>query len=299
MKRVLVFGVDGVRADTLRTAVTPRIDAIAAAGFYSEFDVSDDSPTLSGPIWATVATGQWPRLHGVYTNEFPNNRLGSFADFLTRARDKGHKTYLATSWSPLVTTAHGGPIFGQPSWGTFINGDDLDYGAVDEALAADAARVLSTQDISAGFVYLGNPDHVAHHVGTHKEYVDAIEAADRQIGRIVDAIGQRPGFASEEWTFIVVTDHGHVDGGGHGGRGAAERTAWIAACGPGIAACGPDIAADGPDIAADGAGIGADVRACHGDVRACHVDVAPTVLHALGIRINREDAFAGEPVQKA
>jgi len=269
MKHVVVFGVDGVRTDALAAARTPVIEEVAARGFYSEFELSEDAPTMSGPTWATVATGQWPRLHGVYSNEFPNNRLGSFPDFLTRVRLAGHKTYLATSWSPLVTSAHGGPIFGRPSWSTFINGSDLPYGEVDEWLAADAERVLAAQDISASFIYLGNPDHVAHHVGTHRPYIDAVEAADRQIGVVLQAIRRRPRFEAEEWTCIVVTDHGHVDGGGHGGRSEPERTAWIAACGPGIDA----------------------------GVHACHVDVAPSVLHAVGISIYREDGLPGKAFQ--
>lgn len=265
MKRIVVFGVDGVRTDALRAASTPRIDKIEGAGMFSEFELSLDAPTMSGPTWATVATGQWPRIHGVFNNNFPNNRLGSFPDFLTRVRRRGLKTYLATSWSPLVTTEWGGPIFGCPTWATFVNGDDLDYGQADWALAEDAARVLSTHDIAASFVYLGNPDHVAHHVNTADDYTAAIESADDQVGLVMDAIASRPGFAGEQWTYLVVTDHGHQDGGGHGGRSKWERTAWITACGPGIGA----------------------------DASATHVDVAPTVLDALGLPIHREDGFPG------
>ncbi|SCL26685.1 hypothetical protein GA0070624_3354 [Micromonospora rhizosphaerae] len=63
-------------------------------------------------------------------------------------------------------------------------------------------------------------------------YISAIEAADRRIGQILDAISTRPSYADEEWTTIVVTDHGHRDGGGHGQRTRWERTAWIAAAAP-------------------------------------------------------------------
>jgi hypothetical protein len=33
---------------------------------------------------------------------------------------------------------------------------------------------------------------------------------------------------------VVVTDHGHLDQGGHGGREPEVATAWAAAAGPGI-----------------------------------------------------------------
>ena len=37
----------------------------------------------------------------------------------------------------------------------------------------------------------------------------------------------------EDWTIVVVTDHGHLDEGGHGGREPEVATAWAAAAGPG------------------------------------------------------------------
>lgn len=271
MKHVVVFGVDGVRTDSLRAAETPRIDAIEAAGLFSEFELSTEAATVSGPTWATVATGQWPSRHGVLTNTFPDNRLASFPDFLTRVRHKNLHTYLATSWAPLAMAQRGGPIFRCPTRATFIDGEDLDYGQVDWALAEDAARILSTHDIAASFVYFGNPDHVAHHIDTTVAYTAAIEAADQQIGKVMDAIAARPTFGQEEWTYLVVTDHGHLDGGGHGGRSTWERTAWLTICGPGVVA----------------------------GAQACHVDVAPTVLSALGLPIHPEDGFSGRSLIKA
>ncbi len=38
---------------------------------------------------------------------------------------------------------------------------------------------------------------------------------------------------------MVVTDHGHLDRGGHGGREPEVTTAWAAAAGPGISPGGP------------------------------------------------------------
>ena len=43
-----------------------------------------------------------------------------------------------------------------------------------------------------------------------------------------------PSGPAENWTIVVVTDHGHLDEGGHGGREPEVVTAWAAAAGPGI-----------------------------------------------------------------
>ncbi|MGI8769459.1 MAG: alkaline phosphatase family protein, partial [Propionibacteriaceae bacterium] len=71
------------------------------------------------------------------------------------------------------------------------------------------------------------------------------------------------------WTVVVVTDHGHVDAGGHGGETDAERTARIAACGPTIA---PGLQPDGLEQA----------------------DVAAQALAILGVNARSPD-FVGVP----
>jgi hypothetical protein len=68
----------------------------------------------------------------------------------------------------------------------------------------------------------------------------------------------------------VVTDHGHVDEGGHGGRSTLERTAWIAACGPDLA----------PGVVPE-----RELR---------HVDVAAHAFAALGIEPDRHWTLDGK-----
>ena len=78
--------------------------------------------------------------------------------------------------------------------------------------------------------------------------------------------------ASEEpWTTVVVTDHGHLDRGGHGGREPEVATAWAAAAGPGI---GPGLGPGGPG--GPGLGPGGPAPVTRQD------QVAALVLAALG-----------------
>jgi hypothetical protein len=59
------------------------------------------------------------------------------------------------------------------------------------------------------------------------------------VGRLLAAVRSRPSVADEAWTTVVVTDHGHLDQGGHGGREPEVATAWAAAAGPGLHPGGP------------------------------------------------------------
>lgn len=266
--RVLVIGIDGVRLDVLRIAATPHLDAVAADGFLAPVRIDDATPTWSGPCWATVVTGVEAPKHGIMHNVFTGHRLADHPDFLTLSSLAGKRTYLSVgSWEPLATAACGGPLFAAPDRVTFTSyGQDCDRG--DEAATADAERELLAADYDVAFVYLGDVDETGHELGVGAEYTAAVERADARVGRLLATVRARSSYADERWTVIVVTDHGHVDEGGHGGDSEVERTAWIAACGPGIAA-------------------GAEM----GTLR--HVDVAAHVYEAIGLT----EAMAGLPLE--
>lgn len=275
-RHVLVVGIDGVRADTLRTAHTPAIDALASRGFFATVRVDERNPTVSGPVWATVATGTYRDKHGVHGNDLRGHRLEAYPDFLARLR-AAHPwaaTFAAAAWGPLVTPAAGGPVFTGDVYRPGLP-EDAEEGsleviaAMDEAVTARAARELLRCDPAAVFGYLVLADMAGHREGVGAAYRAAIEACDEQLAVMLAAIEARPGRADEEWTVIVVTDHGHLDAGHHGGDSAAERTAWIAAAGPGIDAS---------------SGVGVD-----------HADVLPQVMRIFDVAVEPAWGIEGVP----
>ncbi|MGW6731272.1 HAD-IA family hydrolase [Streptomyces sp. NPDC055013] len=288
--RVLVVGIDGVRLDVLNRLPTPHLDALAAEGFLAPIEVDADTPTMSGPCWATVVTGVTVAKHGVWSNDFTGNRLDVFPDFATRlAVQDGRRSFVAAGWQPLMQAHHGGPLFRAPSRTAYISptadtpeawehcDEQITEAALSVLADAEAASVgvagtEAADDVVASFVYLGAPDETAHFLGCGEEYEASIRRADARLGRLLAAVRSRPSYADEQWTFLVVTDHGHVDAGGHGGRTSEERTAWLVAAGPGI---GP---APRP------------VR---------HADVAAQVFAALGRHPDRHWTLDGRPFAAA
>ncbi|MFD8012406.1 alkaline phosphatase family protein [Streptomyces sp. NPDC058955] len=273
--RVLVVGIDGVRLDLLPALRTPHLDGVARTGLLAPVEVDDVTPTMSGPCWATVVTGVGVAKHGVWGNRLDGNRLDVFPDFTTRlAADCGRRTFAVGGWAPLFLARDGGPLFTAPSRLGFVAPrEDTPEGweEVDGRVTAEAERLLSLdEELHAGFVYLGAVDETAHVLGCGPEYRRSIEAADRRLGLLLAAVRRRPAYPRERWTVLVVTDHGHRDEGGHGGRSARERTAWIAACGP-----GPSAATARPVL--------------H------HADVAAQVYAALGITPDPHWTLDGSP----
>ncbi len=242
--KVVVFGIDGVRLDTLAQAHTPHVDAIAADGFFTKTRIRDVNPTISGPCWATIATGVHADAHGIQGNELAGHRLENHPCFLSRASKAGFRSYAAAGWLPLLTSQQGGPIFRPDALYTPPRPPESRTGgdAESDQHTIDHAVEALSGDIDIAFIYIGQVDDIGHSAGTGAEYRKAVENADTCVGRVMDAILSRTTYSQETWTMLAVTDHGHRDGGGHGGNSDLERTAWIAGCGPGLdASSGGDV----------------------------------------------------------
>lgn len=285
---VLVVGIDGVRYDTLRRVDTPALDAIERQGLLRPVLVDESSPTVSGPCWATIVTGVLPADHGITDNDFTAHRLAEHPDVvrLTREQRPDVATFVAAGWGPLVKPVDGGPLLADGGWFPEAPTDEAlrfvdphqahlpdewqhaDQAVTDAGIAFVGGLTADTPSLT--FVYLGGPDEVCHLVGTGPAYDGFVEDSDRRLGELMAAIAHRPSRADEDWTVLVVTDHGHVDAGGHGGDSLEERTAWLAAVGPTV----PRLADPAPEL--------------H------HADVAAHVHAVLGLAAS--DAVVGVPL---
>lgn len=272
--KVLVVGMDGLRHDLIDAANAPHLKAMRAAGTFgaSLLYANPMAATSSGPGWSTVTTGVWPDKHGVRDNTFTGRDYARYPGFLARLHQVRPELSLfaAVDWKPLDTY---GTVTAGADAKLVLDGDRDGYAGHDETITATSVAVLRDQNPDVLFVYLGNTDVVAHSYGTGQRYLDALAVQDAQLGRMLAAIEARPTRASERWTVIVCTDHGHVDAGGHGGSSIPERSTFVLATGPGIAA-------------------GARPH----DTRL--VDVAATVFHQLGIVPDPAWGLDGKPIQE-
>jgi hypothetical protein len=245
----------------------PSVWGLGRSGFLTPVPVDETTPTWSGPCWATIATGTGVDGHAITENDLTGHRLAEHPDFVTLATRAGLPTLVAVSgWPPLALPEDGGPLFAEASRREFAAvpeaslawdsaGEDslASWDAADEAITRRTAAILagdsgdgdsgdgdSDRADSAGaaprvsFVYLGGVDITGHVTGAGAAYRAAARAADQRVGRLLAAIRSRPSYQRESWTIVVVTDHGHLDEGGHGGREPEVATAWAAGAGPGI-----------------------------------------------------------------
>ncbi|MGW7428247.1 alkaline phosphatase family protein [Streptomyces sp. NPDC054861] len=260
----LVIGVDGATFATFDKARMPRVKGLMAGGMTatSNLYAHPMAPTSSGPGWSSIATGAWPDKHKVVDNTFAGARYDLYPDYATRLEnsDPALDTLVVGTWSPIRDTVFGPAV-------------DTRLGGVNDAdTTATAVSKLTTTDADATFVHLDEVDGAGHSHGTeHQAYRDALNVADGQIGRILDAVTSRPGYADEDWQIIVTADHGHKPGGNHGGNTPGERQTFVIAKGTGFTP----------------GSVRHDVKI---------TDIAPTVLAHFGIAADPAWQLDGRPI---
>ena len=269
--KVLVVGWDGVRDDVLRELRPATIGAIADNNGHwwstTQPDV-DVAPTKTAVGWSTMLSGVWPDQHQVLSNEGEHHLFHRTPDMLSRAHgaDPSITTYGAAS--ALIFGSEYGP---GPLLGTGVNTlnwfDRRQYprGFADsDQLVIDAAEQhLGEHGPDFSFVYFGETDSAAHDHGVGEEYRAAIGRQDERLARMVRAIESRASFAEEQWLVILTTDHGHLDGGGHGGGSWQERQTYVVA----------GFLGDAPQVT--------------WAEEAENIDIAPTAWHHLGVEPDR------------
>lgn len=223
-KKVLFIGIDGTRFDSIEKADTPSLDALVAGGIHSPTclilgDRYQKNDTVSGPGWSSILTGVWADKHGVQNNSFKGRNYTDFPHFFARLKEvrPAAKTVSLVTWEPvhsLITSAADVTInYEQKEHGV------LDYDRYDTQATDEAVKQLNESNPDALFLYIGQVDVAGHTHGFHPtvpKYLEAIERADKLVGRVVAAVKTRKTFADEDWLVIVTSDHGGK-GTGHGG----------------------------------------------------------------------------------
>ncbi|MCP3967899.1 MAG: hypothetical protein GY750_19515 [Lentisphaerae bacterium] len=210
--------IDGVRADALAAANTPNLDKLRdgtwAKGYHCAWsdvcgNVEDARPD-SAPNHVALATGVTAAKHQVFTNDqVAEGDYKDYPSYLSRLKKKEGQDFKAVflyNWKEDGKISSPGVVSKQ---GT-------------DAQSTERAVKELSNGADAMFIMLDDPDHAGHDKGFYafsKDYIKAIEAADAQVGRMLDAIKSRPDFNKEDWLVAVTADHGgyHRDHGMWGG----------------------------------------------------------------------------------
>jgi hypothetical protein len=206
-RSLLIILVDGLRADEAKRL--SGLQRLAAEG--ASADLWIDGPTFSSPQYVALLTGVPPIDSGIRNNSAL--RLVGLDSLPAELRAQGRSAFVVSDevdwWSRLFGSAWDGAAVIAPGelvrWVKAHDGADL---------------VLA---------HLCGVDGTAHRSGAASA---AYHAAAGAAGEEVEALARawlRPGRA-----VAVLSDHGHVAHGGHGGDEPDVRQTWMVLAGDGV-----------------------------------------------------------------
>lgn len=199
-RQVVLLIVDGMRDDVSR-ANMPTLNTLRSYG--SDVTITVPQPSLSRPNWTTILTGATPTISGVTTNWYSGRVLAP--TIVDVARTSGRRVAVVgpTEFEELYGIAPGPAVSLRP-WPK--------DGYLSSVLVDDALRIDKATDPQLLVVHLPDLDEAGHaHGGLSPQYRETAGKVDADISRLVT------GLQADRTTFVVVTDHGHVATGGHGG----------------------------------------------------------------------------------
>jgi|GEM_PF-2809888 len=234
---VAVIIIDGLRPDVLETAHTTLLDEFQADGAFTP-RARAVMPTSTRVNFVTFTTGVHADRHGVIggtyrdpefheqRNDRPTYREAQeevpvptifeiLADHGKRTAIFAMKGYELVGARGAAVQKGGAGIFPEEIW-QYRYDEEID-GSEEEALNRKLqmndilidtlASVLENQPLDFILINLGASDYIGHVYGPESDaYLEAIEATDRQVSRIVGMLKNH--YPTREWYYIIGSDHG-------------------------------------------------------------------------------------------
>jgi hypothetical protein len=198
-RRVVFVMVDGLREDVSRAM--PALEQLRRHGFDAVVRSAD--PALSFPNWTAIFSGAPQRISGVTTNWF-EGRVPVETLFDVAARDGVP--------SVVVGSKDFEALYGVGRLGRVSLVDTSAKGYKTSRMVDDALRLSREATAALIVVYSPDIDDAGHDFGgTSPRYLEVAKKVDADLARLVDALDDG------RTTFVIVSDHGHIATGGHGG----------------------------------------------------------------------------------
>lgn len=240
-QRVLVIGIDGtnlgrILADDYNQNFFTLLNTstTAAASIVGH-------TTISNPSWSTILTGVWGERTGVINNVFTPWTYDRWPTVFNQLETMNPdiETMTVANWDVINAIAAAGskPV----DRNVFVPqvAGDTNWLATDDAVAQSTVAAIGSGAQTPNFLfsYFVGVDENGHmYGGSSQQYRDAIRNMDDNLGDIMAAVRTREEQFDEDWTILVVTDHGHQpqQGFGHGFQSPDETATFVIADGPGF-----------------------------------------------------------------
>ncbi len=204
---LVIVLIDGLRYDTsVNRQVMPYLNQLRDGGASAE--MHSRPPSLSQAGYSVLLTGAWPEINDGPIMNFDYADIPTLTqdNIFTDAYKAGYKTaFSGSNWFQKL-------IPQQAVTTTFYTTDE-DQLADDQVVSA-ALPWLQENKYQLIVIHLDQMDYAGHHEGgpsdpRWNQSATRVDALLQEIGTTMDLMQQ---------TLLIVSDHGHIDLGGHGGQ---------------------------------------------------------------------------------
>jgi len=216
---VILIMIDGTRPDALDQTECPNLKGLIQRG-SSTMTATSVMPSITLPCHMSIFHSVPPTRHGITANLYlPMAR--PLPGLIETLRSAGKRSAFVYNWEPLRDLARPENI----SY-AYYREPPLDA-SYDDAVGAEAVRLLQEEQYDFLFIYFGSIDTAGHAYGwMSPEYLQQISRVDDLIGKVLQAM-------PADATVIVQSDHGGHERS-HGTESPEDMTIpWIIA-GPSI-----------------------------------------------------------------
>jgi hypothetical protein len=205
--RVVLVIVDALREDTSRKPdVMPFLNQLRGQAAWAT--MHSQPPSWSEPGWTTICTGAWPEINDSPPLNLEYDKLWPWTQdsIFSAAKRAGLKTAASGYdwWEKFIAPA-------KRDAGFFTPGED---DAADRDVLNAAMPWLTGGGYQLVLIHLDQVDYAGHHEGGPRDprWDAAAARADTMLKQIAGTLD----FSKD--TLIVLSDHGQIDRGGHGGQ---------------------------------------------------------------------------------
>jgi hypothetical protein len=246
--RVVFVLIDALRVDTAQDVkVMPYLNELRDKG--ASATVHSRMPSYSDPGWTALMTGAWPDISDgpAMNTEYENTPTWTQDNIFSAAHRAGFKTALSGYywWEKLV------PREAVDIYFTTAGEDRI----ADQEVVNASLPWIKNGEYAFILIHIDQVDYAGHHEGGPQ--ASNWDTAATRADQLLKAIVSKMDLIND--TVIVVSDHGQIDQGGHGGPEKVNLVEPFVMVGAGIKP-----------------GIYDDIQ---------QVDVAPTISALLGLNI--------------
>jgi len=222
-RQVVFILVDGLRYDTFtKSDVMPNLSQLRSVGAFAK--MRSRVPTYSSPGYGVFLTGAWPEISDApaFNPAYEDINTISQDNLFSSAHRLGLKTGIsAFYWFEKLIPQDAIDV----SFFTAEEDQKADRKVVDAALPW-----LGSEKYQFLLIHLDQVDYAGHHEGgpNSQNWDAAAKRADELIGEILNKMDLK------QDVILIVSDHGHIDSGGHGGQEDILRSEPFLLAGKGV-----------------------------------------------------------------